>query len=67
MMEDIREDVYVVGYWSTVGLVTDDREKAEKFLVRRRGDSPALPWAIRNIEDAVTHAYGTGLKDGEMN
>jgi hypothetical protein len=66
-MADIRKQVLVVGYDCVVGLVTTDREEAEKFLVKKRGQNQYLPWAIRNVEDAIFHAFGSGLKDGEMN
>jgi hypothetical protein len=64
-MDDIRESIYVVGYWGNVGLVTTNKAVAENFCVRKRGESPVLPWAVRNVEDAILHAYSTGLADGK--
>ena len=63
-MDDIRESIYVVGYWGHVGLVTTNKAIADNFCIKKRGESPALPWGVRNVEDAITHAYGTGLADG---
>lgn len=63
-MDDIRDAIYVVGYWGNVGLVTTNKAIAENFCTKKRGESPVLPWAVRNVEDAITHAYGTGLADG---
>lgn len=63
-MEDMRDDICVVGYWSNVACVTTDKELAQKILTNKRGSSPALPWEIRNVEEALKHAYEIGFQDG---
>ena len=65
-MEDIRKEVYVVGYWCHVQLVTTNKGLAEQVCNKKRGESPALPQAVRNVEDAIQHAYAAGLADGEF-
>jgi len=66
-MEDIRESVYVVGHDAHVEFVTTNKGLAEKVRTRKMGESPYLAWAVRTVENAIIHAYGSGLKDGEMN
>lgn len=63
-MEDIRDCVYVVGYWSNVSCVTTNKAIAEKVVTNKKGRSPMLPWEVRNVEEAIKHAYETGFQDG---
>lgn len=65
-MEDIRDEIYVVGYWCNVALVTTDRGLADQVCTKRRGEAPALPWAVRPVEDAILHAYAAGQEDGQI-
>lgn len=62
---DEKLDVYVVGYWSHIELTTTDYNKAKSILEKVKGRSPDLPWEIRNIQDAIKHAYEIGYQDGE--
>jgi hypothetical protein len=57
-------EVYVVGYWSWVELITTDKLEAEDRLLASKRDFPILPWGIRSIKDAIKHAYSEGYKDG---
>ena len=65
-MEDIREKVYVVGYWCNIHLVTSDKEEAERVCNKRRGEAPALPWDVRTVVEAIEHAYQAGREDGSF-
>jgi len=65
-MEDIREEVYVVGYWCNIHLVTTDKELANKMCNKRRGEAAALPWDVRTIQEALEHAYEAGQEDGSF-
>ena len=65
-MEDIRDKVYVVGYWCNVVYVTTDKDSAERVCIRRKGEASALPWGVRTIQEALEHAYEAGQEDGSF-
>jgi hypothetical protein len=61
---EVVPEVYVVGYWSHVEIITTDKLEAEGRLLVCVRDYNGLPWAIRSIEEAIDHAYSEGYKDG---
>ncbi len=65
-MEDIRDKVYVVGYWCNIACVTSDKELANKVCDKKRGEASALPWGVRTIQKALEHAYEAGQEDGSF-
>jgi hypothetical protein len=56
--------VFIVSYWSQVVLVTSDLAEAQTTCARNKQDYPALPWGVRNVSDAIQHAYEAGFDDG---
>jgi len=63
-MTELKDKILVVGYWGNVDFVTDNKQEAEEVLVKKKGEAPGLPWSIRTVEEAVTHAYRSGFNDG---
>lgn len=61
--EDMRDEIFIVGYWANVSYVTTDKEKAGSVMLSKRQEHPVLPWDVRTIEKALQHAYQQGLED----
>ncbi|MHA1816221.1 MAG: hypothetical protein ACTSX1_09465 [Candidatus Heimdallarchaeaceae archaeon] len=63
-MKDIRNEVFVVGYWSHVAHVTTNKDEAEAVMLAKRQEFRVLPWEVRTVEEAIQHAYRQGMEDG---
>ncbi len=60
-------DVYVVGYWSNISYIGTDKKEADRILNEKKAEFSALPWGIRTVQEAVEHAYWSGVEDERSN
>ena len=57
-------EIWVVGYWNNVYLITANREQADRECERLMGAYSQLPWGVRAIDQAIQHSYEAGCDDG---